>query len=234
MTQHLHSKKYHTEYDTFARILKGEKIPIYYLPILFIKSLCSIFEMSIRYIPGGIGYIVRYWYYRLFLKNIGRNVLIDVGVFLNGPANITIGDYTWIDAGCRLEAMLGEISIGKRVHIAPYSILGAREPIIVEDYVGISSGVKIYSNSAYPIPGKRMSGSMIPEEYKAFSSKLIVLKKDSVVGANSVLLPGAELGEGAVVGANSVVSQVVKPFCIVAGFPLRLVGMRENITVPDI
>ncbi|MEK7458522.1 MAG: acyltransferase, partial [Patescibacteria group bacterium] len=225
---------YELEYKAFAKFIRGENIPLGSLVVLILKSFVAIFEMSIRYIPGGIGYTLRYWYYKCTLKHLGKNVLIDVGVFLYGLKNISIGEYTWIDSGVRIEAMLGEITIGKRVHIAPYAIVAAREPVIIEDYAAVGAGAKIYANSERPFGGKRMSGPMIPEEYKAFYAKKIVLEKDSCVGTGAVLLPGAYICEGAVVGANTVVKKKVEPYDIVAGSPPRVIGKREKISVPDL
>jgi len=79
-----------------------------------------------------------------------------------------------------------------------------------------------------------MSGPMIPEEYKAFYTKKIVLEKDSCVGTGAVLLPGAYICEGAVVGANTVVKKKVESYDIVAGSPPRVIGKREKVTVPDL
>lgn len=230
----LGSPHYRLEYEAFGRLLEGQRIPVGSLIVLLAKSLLGLVEMAIRYVPGGIGYKLRYYYYKPFLKRLGKNVLIDVGVFLNGPANISIGDYCWIDAYTRIEAMLGEVTLGKRIHVAPFSIIAARAPVILEDYVGISSGVKIYANSETPRDGKRMSGPMIPERYKAFHSKPVILRRDSFVGTNSVLLPGAELGEGAVVGANSIVSGHIEPWTIVVGPSARVVGRRDPVTVPEL
>jgi acetyltransferase-like isoleucine patch superfamily enzyme len=225
---------YKLEYQAFDKYIRGEPIPIRSFVILSLKSTLALFEMIIRYIPGGIGYVIRYWYYKLMLKKMGKNVLIDVGVFLYGTKNISIGDYTWIDAGCRIEAMLGEVKIGKRVHIAPFVILAARKPLIVGDYVGIGAGAKIYANSERPHGGKRMSGPMIPEEYKAYYSKKMVIEKDSCIGTGSVLLPGANIGVGAVVGANTVIKRKVNPYDIVAGLPPRIIGKRAKVTVPEL
>lgn len=133
--------QYNLEYQAFSNFIRGENIPLGHVFVLFCKSLLAFFEMLIRYIPGGIGYKLRYYYYKILLKHMGKNVLIDTGVFLSGAKNISIGDYVWIDAGCRIEAMLGEITIGKRVHIGAYSIVAAREPISIGDYVGISARV---------------------------------------------------------------------------------------------
>ena len=233
-TTTLGSPRYRREYDAFAQLLEGKRIPAGSLIVLLGKSLLGLVEMAIRYVPGGIGFKLRYYYYKPFLKHIGKNVLIDVGVFLLGPANISIGDYCWIDAYTRIEAMLGEVTLGKRIHVAPFSIIAARAPVVLEDYVGISAGVKIYANTEAPLHGKRMSGPMIPERYKAFLSKPVTLRRDSFVGANSVLLPGAELGEGAVVGANSIVSRPVEPWAIVVGPSARVIGHRDPVTVPDL
>lgn len=225
---------YHLEYGAFAKFISGKSIPIFSLIVLTLKSFLSLFEMCIRYIPGGFGYVLRGLYYKLMLKKLGKNVLIDVGVFLNGAKNISIGDYVWIDTGVRLEAFLGEIKIGKRVHIASGAIIAARESVIIHDYVGVGAGAKIYANSERPFGGLRMSGPMIPEKYKAFYSKKIVLEKDSCVGTGAVLLPGAYISQGAVVGANTVVKKKIEPYDIVAGLPPRIIGKREKVTVPDL
>ena len=224
---------YQAEYDVFCSMIEGKKLPIGPTLKLIAKIPLGLIEFLIRYIPGPIGFKLRYYYYKLFLKKMGKNVMIDVGVFLNGPANISLADFVWIDCNCIISAHLGEISIGRRVHIAPFSILGAREPIIIEDYVGISASVKIYSNSEHPADGKRMSGPMIPESMKAFKSAPVTLRKDSFVGTNSVILPGVELGEGAVVAPNTVISKSVQPYDIVA-MAGRKIGTRAPVDVPDI
>jgi acetyltransferase-like isoleucine patch superfamily enzyme len=227
------SKKYRIEYDSFDRFLRGKPIPFWYLVVLVAKSTLMLLEGLIRYIPGGFGFKLRYWYYKPLLNHLGKNVLIDVGVHLNGTANISIGEYTWVDAYCRIDAQLGAVTIGRRVHIASFTIIGAREPVVIEDFVGISSSVKIYSNSEHPLGGKRMSGPMVPEEFKAYHSCPVYLRKDSFVGTNSVLLPGAELGEGCVVGANCVVTRKLAPWAIYAFQPLRHIADRERVRMPD-
>ena len=209
------NKLYKLEYDAFQKFIKGKSFTLKELLILSFKSFLSLFEGIIRNVPGAIGFKLRYYYYKIVCKKIGKNVLIDVGVILSGPANISIDDYTWIDSYCIINAMMGEIKIGKRIHIAPYVFIGSREPVIIEDYVAIGASSKIYSNSQVVIPGKRMSGPMIPEEDKAFHTAPVYLRKDSFVGANSIVLPGVELGEGAVVAANSLVIRSVSPWTVV-------------------
>jgi acetyltransferase-like isoleucine patch superfamily enzyme len=75
---------------------------------------------------------------------------------------------------------------------------------------------------------------MIPWRYKAYKSGKIILKKDCFLGAGSIVLPGITVGEGAVVGAGSVISRDVAPWSIMFGAPAQLVGKRDPVTAPDI
>jgi galactoside O-acetyltransferase len=190
--------------------------------------------MILIYMPGPVGYKLRQIYYKRKLKSLGKNSLIDVGVLITGAENISIGDYTWIDSFVRLEGVLGEIKIGRRVHIAANCILGGGGGLDLQDYVGLSPGVKIFTNSETPLDGKRMSGPMIPWRYKAFVRKPVTIEKDAFLGTNVVVLPGVRIGEGAVVGANSVVNKDIPPWTIAVGMPARVIGERDKVTVPDI
>lgn len=52
---------------------------------------------------------------------------------------------------------------------------------------------------------------------------------DVWIGHNAVILPSvSKIGNGAVIGANTVVHQNVPPFAVVSGFPGRVVRHRFN------
>lgn len=221
--------KYRLLYSASQKFLVGKKFNFFETCYLILSNVPSLFEGLIRNVPGTFGYVIRRFYYRFRLLHLGKSSLIDVGVHFNGPRNIVIGDFTWIDVGVKLEATLGFIEIGSRIHIAPYVVIGAREKITIEDYAAIAAGSKIYSNSETPQEGLRMSGPMIPESEKAFISKPICIGRDSVVGTNSVLLPGANLGRGAVLGALSLLNRSVPEWEIWAGHPAKKISMRKPI-----
>lgn len=52
---------------------------------------------------------------------------------------------------------------------------------------------------------------------------------DAWIGAGAVILPDVEIGEGAVVGANSVVHRSVAPYTVVGGVPARFI---KTVDVP--
>jgi galactoside O-acetyltransferase len=222
------SNPYQQSYIAFQKYIQGQSFSLRDYLFLGKDFFPSSIEGLIRYIPGPLGMLIRRVYYKFALAHLGSNVLIDVGVFLIGSKNISIGDYTWIDTNVRLEAMLGRIEIGSRVHVAANVIIGARESVIIGDFAAIAAGAKIYANSEVPLPGLHMSGPMIPEQHKSFRSRRIELGKDSVVGANAVLLPGANLGEGSIIGALSLLNKSVPDWEIWAGTPAKKVADRPN------
>jgi galactoside O-acetyltransferase len=60
--------------------------------------------------------------------------------------------------------------------------------------------------------------------YVATKHAPITIEDDVWVGSGTVVLPGVTIGQGAVVGANSVVSKEVRPYTIVWGVPARFIG----------
>ncbi len=227
------NKRYSSHYEASQAFLIGRRLPLSYVVRAVLNLPIDFISWLLRDVPGPVGYKCRSAFYRLILKKMGKNVLIDVGVVIYGPQNITLADFVWIDAYCIINALNGEISVGRRVHIGPFTSIAARQPVTIEDYVGISGGVRIYAASEKPLRGKRMSGPMLPEQYRAFETAPILLKKDSFVGTNSVILPGVTLGEGAVVGAGAVISRDVEPYAIVIGRG-RVVGKRPLVTCEDV
>ena len=69
----------------------------------------------------------------------------------------------------------------------------------------------------------RPSGSDVP--YNRFEKKSVI-GNDVWVGANVTMVRGVEIGDGAVVGANSTVTRDVPPYAIVAGSPAKIIRYR--------
>ena len=142
--------------------------------------------------------------------SLGKDVLISDKASIYNPQYITIGDYSRIDDFCILSAGVDGIDIGRNVHLACYVSLIGRAKITVENFAGISSRSAIYSsNDDYS--GRYMSGPTVPEEFTNVSHKAVRIGKHVIVGVNSVILPGVTLGEGAAIGAFSMVNRDCEP-----------------------
>ncbi len=114
---------------------------------------------------------------------------------------------------------LENISIGDNVMIGPHATIGARSPVVLEDYVRISQGVMIETATldlSQPLPYPHIS-------------RPITLKRGAWVGAGAMILGGVTVGEYAVVGAGAVVSRDVPPHAIVVGAaPHALAGRQAG------
>jgi galactoside O-acetyltransferase len=222
------------ELDAFERMLDGKRLPYRWMLKAGLEALMSPGKAVIIYTPGVGGYALRRFYYSHRLRHLGKNSLIDVGAIMSGEKNISIGDYVWVDRYCGLEAVKGFIEIGRRVHVAPHSILVGFGGLTIGDYVGISADCKVYTTTEHYGDGMRMSGPMVPMRQKSVKVAPVAIERDAFLGTGSVVLPGVKIGEGAVVGANSVVTRDIPPWAIVVGAPAKPVGTRPKVTVPDV
>jgi len=111
------------------------------------------------------------------------------------------------------------IGLGNYVHISPFSVVYGSSGVVMEDYSGLSPHCRVFSESD-DFSGNSMVHPFFPAELKpGYMKGLVVLRKFVQVGAGSTILPGVELGEGAVIGAHSLVAKSCDPWCIYAGIP---------------
>jgi acetyltransferase-like isoleucine patch superfamily enzyme len=61
-------------------------------------------------------------------------------------------------------------------------------------------------------------------------SRPVTISDYAWIGTRALILPGVEIGEGAVVGAGSVVSKKIDPYCIAAGVPAKFIRQRIRNT----
>jgi galactoside O-acetyltransferase len=163
----------------------------------------------------------------LGLASIGDNVQIDATARLYGAERIEIGSDVRIDAYCVLSAGAEGISIGRHVHIAAFVFMAGSRRIEIGDFANISGRSSIYSsNDDYG--GEALTGPTVPETLRKVDSAPVTVGRHVIMGTGSVLLPGVTLGEGAAVGALSIVKRDVPPFTIVAGPDGRTIGERKR------
>jgi galactoside O-acetyltransferase len=165
---------------------------------------------------------------QLGLKHFGINVKVSRSAIFYGNENISIGDNSRIDDLCLLSASnVGEIVIGKHVHISAGVFLFGRSGISIGDFVGISAGCKLYSETD-DYSGNYLTNPTIDTKYRNVICQQVILEKHSIVGAGSILLPGAILLEGSAVGAMSLVNKELEAWGMYVGSPLRKLKNRSK------
>lgn len=163
----------------------------------------------------------------LGLASFGADVRIDAAARFYGAGRIEVGSHTRIDAFAVLSAGEGGIRVGNHVHIAAHGFIAGAGQIELEDFANISGRVSIYSsNDDYT--GATLTGPTVPDELKNVEVAPVRIGRHVIVGAGSVILPGVTIGEGAAIGALSVVKRDVEPFAVVAGTDGRVIGTRKR------
>lgn len=159
--------------------------------------------------------------------SLGSNVMISERASLYNCQSIHIGNHVRIDDFAVLSAGEGGIWIGSHVHIAVQCSLIGQGRITLSDFSGMSSRVSVYSSSD-DYSGKTLTNPTVPERYKNVHHADVWLGRHVIVGAGSVILPGAQLEEGVAVGALSTVSGTCEAFGIHVGSPARRVKARSR------
>lgn len=161
---------------------------------------------------------------KIGFKSLGKNVFISDKTSIYFPEKISIGNNVRIDDFCILS---GDITIGNYIHIAAYCGFYGGSGIEIEDFSTTSSRVMIYSISD-DYSGVSLTNPMIPEKYKYLQKKKVVIKKHSIVGTGSTILPGVLLEEGTAVGAHSLVNKSTEAWGIYVGSPAKRIKERKK------
>ena len=166
------------------------------------------------------------------LKRCGENVKIYPLAKIVKPEVIEIGDHSMIDDFTFIYGGKG-IKIGRYVHIASFvSIIGGGE-LILGDYTVLANGSRILTGTDTYYGGKRMSTALPLEQRNVIRGK-VVIERDAFIGTNAVVHPNVRIGEGAIIGSNSLVLGDAEPWSINVGSPFKKVGERPMVMVEDI
>lgn len=164
---------------------------------------------------------------RLGFAAIGTGVLVSEKASFHGAARIALGDHVRIDDFCVLSAGEGGIRIGSYVHVACQCTLIGKGRIELEDFSNLSGRVAVYSSSD-DFSGMGMTNPMVPPKYRRVTDAPVRIGRHVVIGTGAVVLPGVTIGEGATVGALTLVKKSLEPFSIYVGIPARRVGARAR------
>ena len=132
-----------------------------------------------------------------------------------GIENIEFGEYIIIDDFAFVYAKK-KMKIGNNVHIACFSSVIGCEEIDIGDFSAISHGSRILTGTD-DFKDWGFGNSTTDEKYRNTKRAPISIGKFCIVGANSVVLPGVTIGEGATIGACSVVTRDLAPWGIYIG-----------------
>ena len=166
---------------------------------------------------------------------IGKNSIVGGSVELRAPkSRISVG------ADCRIEGILAaetdesHIQIADNVFVGGMTIFDCSIEIKVESDVLISYRCVIMDSDNHSIAFSVRQNDLHNWFAKTYDWTVVPrapvhIKRGAWIGAQCIILKGVTIGEGAIVGAGSVVTKSVPDWTIVAGNPARVIRiLREN------
>ncbi|MGQ9677259.1 MAG: acyltransferase [Chloroflexota bacterium] len=159
-------------------------------------------------------------------RSVGDNVVIHDLARILYPENVEIGSNVIIDDFVFI-GVRGRLVIGSNVHIAGFVSVVGHEDIVFQDFSSVSWGSRLFSSSD-DFRGYGLTNPTVPPEFRNVKHAPINLGRHVILGANTVVLPGVTIGEGASVGANCVVHRDLSAWRVYAFHPLREIGARSQ------
>lgn len=162
------------------------------------------------------------------LKNRGHGLDIGTNTRFICPEYISIGDFCRLGNNCRIEAIgeycgtcfSPELKLGNNVSIEDNCHIGCVNSVIIEDGTMIASGVFITDHFHGNITSNDLS---LRPELRELSCKPVHIGKNVWIGEHVCIMPGVNLGNNVIVGANAVVTHSFEDNVVIAGCPARVI-----------
>jgi galactoside O-acetyltransferase len=146
---------------------------------------------------------------------------------------VEIGHDSMIGCSFIFESDKGEICVGNNSYVSGGTTLISRSKITIGDNVTIAWGCTIYDHDSHSLNYQERINDIKQQnedyrkgrnfiqnkDWSVVKSAPVIIQSNAWIGMNSIILKGVTIGEGAVVGAGSVVRNNVPPWTIVIGNP---------------
>jgi acetyltransferase-like isoleucine patch superfamily enzyme len=168
--------------------------------------------------------------------SFGRGVVIDRLPFVTGHVEIHVGNHCWI--GGNVSIMSGRMMDRPMLVLQDHAELGwgvsiaVSKEVIIEEYARVSYDCRIADSDGHPREAdlRARNAQVHPRDVRP-----VRIGKYAWVGNGSHIMKGVTIGEGAIIGANSVVISDIPPYSLALGNPaevlLRNFG-RPSRTLP--
>jgi acetyltransferase-like isoleucine patch superfamily enzyme len=157
---------------------------------------------------------------------------------LIGRSNIQIGRSVRMGNRCRIETISDHLShkYSPRLIIGDFTAfsddvhIGCIEEIVIGSNVLLASKIYIsdHNHGVYASVGVHSNPDTAPND-RPLSSAPVTIEDNVWIGEMVTILPGVRVGRGSIIGAGSIVTKSIDPYCIAVGNPAKVVK-RYNAT----
>lgn len=152
-----------------------------------------------------------------------RNVSLGLNTTIHNPEQVNLYDCV-IGDDCIIGSFVeirGKVTIGNKVKIQAGVFIP--EGVVLEDEVFIGPQV-CFTNDTHPRSTNSDGSLKTKADWKPVPT---YVKRKAAIGANATILCGITIGEGAMVGAGSVVTKDVPAWTVVIGNPAVIAGKAK-------
>jgi acetyltransferase-like isoleucine patch superfamily enzyme len=146
----------------------------------------------------------------------------DVQIFIGEGVNF-FGQVDILSGNLRDEARL---VLGNRVDLGHNVLFVVNQEIVLEDDVNVASGVRFMDTDVDPSDALAHMAELPPSA----DVKPVRIGRYAWIGHDAFIMKGVTIGEGAIVGVNSVVVSDIPAYCVAMGNPARVVVKNLNQT----
>jgi acetyltransferase-like isoleucine patch superfamily enzyme len=165
------------------------------------------------------------------------SIRFDVADKIENRKYVKIGAKGIINAQFIFESEKGEVVIGNNVHLGGVTFI-SRNKIEIRDDVTMAWGIYIYDHNSHSIYWEERKNdnqqcyddylnyngnNVANKNWSCIANAPVVIESKVWIGFEVTILKGVTVGEGAVIGAKSVVTKSVEPWTVVAGNPAVVV-----------
>lgn len=162
--------------------------------------------------------------FRSRCTSVGKNLqLFREMPYVNGHSEILIGDDVTVTG--HLAIMSGRfldrpvLRIGNRCVIGGNTVISVNREVVIEDDVMISTDCRIADNDGHP------RDAQLRAEYAPLQQRdmqPVRIRRYAWIGNGAQVHKGVTIGEGAIIGANSVVISNIPAYCVAMGNPAEV------------
>lgn len=183
--------------------------------------------------------------WKLIKKKFGQvegNAKIGLNFSIVGPENIKLGEnfsggdsislWTWSTYNGDKRIQNPSMIIGNDVTITNNCVVTCANRVEIGDGTLLGRGTFITDNSH----GKNVDIDELkipPNKRNLYSKGPVKLGKNVWTGTNVCIMPGVSIGDGAIIGANSVVTHDIPTACVAVGAPARVVKIIGSDNIKD-
>lgn len=162
------------------------------------------------------------------LKKCGKDVKVFPMAKIASPQRVELGDNTRLCDYSFIHPEQGTIRIGRYCDFEPYSLIWGAGEMVIGDFVNFGPGMKIMGNLYDYRNGDIMVGT-VEQTHDGIIAPKMVIEDQVYFGADVTVLGSVSyIGEGALIGAQTLVNRDLEPWGVYVGSPAKKIGERPK------